>query len=338
MIRLRTFAPFAAALLICAILGPGDSPAAPRAAVRLVDPVSQPLNRKAFEARVNELSAFADAIDGGSSAAPRTKVGIATIAAGAPTSAWVELWRFVPGASKRGAVRVHIVGNSAGVAPSVVRVDDRFEWSTTGAGVVLIQGYPGHSESIGDPGCPATPDAPGASVATNYIDLSWAAVSGATGYEVLYSVDAGSTYRLALPRPTRGDTSFRFSGNAASMSAIKFKLRAYNDVGFSFDSLVTDATTGATHSAQHPCINPTTNYTDFACLRAALAPVIVPNLGVSWDDRREYLQGNYAGDNTGGVQVSCAKDPTATTALLCRARTYNTRTATLYYAFDSTPH
>lgn len=338
MIHLRTFVLFAAALLLCAVFGSGDVRGAPRPRVRLVDPVSQPLNRKAFEDRVNDLSGAIDAIDGGSSATTQIKTGTVTIAAGAPTSAWMDLWRFAPGLSKRGAMSVQIIGDSTGSSgASVVRVDDRFEWSTNGSGIVFVQGYAGHSQSIGDPGCPATPTAPSATVGADSITVGWTSVPTALGYEILYSVDAGATYHLALPRAQRTDVSFVFKGHVAPSSAVKLKVRAYNDVGFSFDSPATDATTGAGHWSQTPCVDAASGYDTIPCIQRQLAPAIVPSIAIIWDDLQEHVQGSPPGSNLGGVQIRCEKDPLITTDLVCRARTQSTRSATLRYKLQNTP-
>lgn len=297
--------------------------AAQRPPVRLIDPVSQPLNRAAFEARVNELSAAMDAIGGAPGATvPVRKVGKVTV----PSSgAWVDVYRFAPGNSKRGAVFVQLHGETD--APSNLIVSDLLGYQTSVTGTVFVLGPYGNPDNTGAAGVPGTPAAPGAMAGASSVALTWAAVTPASeGWQAQVSIDAGSTWvNVGNKFYDRKSTGTTFTGLAGAMAAVKFRVRAFNGFGFSAWSSVTDATTGGTHTSD-------------ALPLSQLGHWPLPVTEVAWDD----LEGGHfygvsrlgASGGTGDLIIQAIG---STNNFVIRAKTQNSKTGTVRYILDVPP-
>lgn len=298
---------------------------ADRPPVRLVDPVSQPPNRKAFEDRVNELSRAMTAIDGGTpdAAIPVRKSGKVTI----PSSgAWTEVYKFAPGNSKKGAAAVFIHAETD--APSAVTIHERIDYETSMSGTVFLLGPVGYADNAGGPGVPGTPAAPGAMVSPTSIALTWAAVTPAVerGWQVQVSLDAGVSWSNVGNRfYDRKTLAATFSGLAGAMAAVKFRVRGWNGFGFSAWSALTSATTGASH---------TSDLIPYSLIEF----VPVPVTEIVFDDlEMGHFYGIERRGSTGGSGDLIIQAIGSTNQVLIRAKTANMKTGTVRYILDIPP-
>lgn len=298
---------------------------ADRAAVRMYDPVSQPLNRAAFTDRVNELSRAMSALDGGTpdAAIPVRKAGKVTI----PSSgAWTTLYSFAPGNSKKGGIGIYIHAETT--APSSLTVLDRLEYQTSVSGTVFLLGPYGYTDNTGAPGVPGTPAAPSAMVNAGSIDVGWVAVSPAAerGWQAQVSIDAGATWsNIGNKFYNRKAVTANFTGLAGATAAVKLRVRAFNGFGFSPWSAVTDATTGASHTSDALPVSQLNHWP-------------LPVTDVAWDDLEG---GHFYGVSRLGSAVGSGdliiQAIGSTNTVLIRAKTANSKTGTVRYIFDLPP-
>lgn len=296
---------------------------AQRAPVRMYDPVSQPINRQAFTDRVNELSTAMDALSPAGSTVPVRKVGKVTV----PSSgAWVDLYRFAPGNSKKGAVFVQLHGETS--APSYLTAMDRFEFETSVSGSVFLLGPYGNPDNTGGASIPGTPAAPTTVVNASNIVVTWAAVTPVAerGWQAQVSIDAGSTWSNIGNRfYNRKATSATFSGLAGAMAAVKLRVRGFNARGFSAWSAVKDETTGASHGSE-------------ALPPSQLEHWPLPITEAAFDD----LEGGHfygvsrigASGGTGDLIVQVVP---AAAELVVRAKTQNSKTGVVRFILDLPP-
>lgn len=279
---------------------------------------------KALTDRVNNLSSFADTIDGGGAAASATRrTGKVTV----PSSgAYVDLFRFTPGASKTGMIKLFVQGESD--APSRLYVEDVISYTTNGSGVVTLNGAAaGGAEVTGVMGVPTAPAAPSAMVNAADVAVTWAVPAGAFGCEPQVSIDAGANYvRINNTRTGQKTTSTTFRGLAGASAAIKLRVRCWNAIGFSAWSIVTDATTGASHTAE--------------AQPYAIDAAQVPVTSRSWDDLKPLYF--YGTNGEGGVCTITAAFVDVlvsggTTELVVKSRTCSSKVATVRFTADIPP-
>jgi len=93
--------------------------------------------------------------------------------------------------------------------------------------VGTVKVYSGFSTIVSARPVPATPVVTVASAGYNSVKASWAAITGANGYEVSYSLTEDGTYTLL---PLQSATSYTLT-NQATNQPVFFKVRAYRLVG-----------------------------------------------------------------------------------------------------------
>jgi hypothetical protein len=302
--------------------------AAPAAAQRTEIPFWWPLTNapapfKKLVDRVNDLSAVADSIDGGGSTSATATRRTGKIAV-PNTGAYVDLIRFTPGASKTGAIKLMVQGESS--APSRLYVEDFISYTTDGSGNVTLNAASG-GVVTGVAGVPSTPAAPGTVVSASSVAVSWAVPAGAFGCEPQVSIDAGANYvRINNTRYGQKTTSATFRGLAGATAAIKLRVRCWNAVGFSAFSSVTDETTGASHtSADQPY---------------AIDEAQVPVTSRNWNDLKPFYFYGDSGDggtcpfSTAFLDVSAEA---STTQVVVKSRTCSSKTGVVRFVADLPP-